>query len=137
MPREPAFDRWPIQDSEIIEFQLETNATEATAFIGVLRATLSELLAGRAKWQIIGPRPLDLDDATAGGTETDRQRPDVVISIGVRGEGDAGTIEDTLYRALREAGLRIGPIFVAGYPFGIERAQVLAKYTELNDASDR
>ncbi len=29
MAREPAFDRWPIQDSEIIEFQLETNAAEA------------------------------------------------------------------------------------------------------------
>jgi hypothetical protein len=58
------------------------------------------------------------------------------MSVGVRGEGDFGKIDEDIYRALGHAGLRVGLSGGSGYPFGPERERVLGTNSELRDNSD-
>ncbi|SDD23537.1 barstar family protein [Rhodococcus tukisamuensis] len=124
---------WPITAKEIVEFEFETTNADAAAMIEVIAFTLVERVGGWAKWQILDPVQLDSDDSVEHPAEPQRQRCDVVVSVGIRGEGDLGEIDEDVYVALRDAGLTVGSSTGAGYPFGAERERLLGKYSELRD----
>ncbi|MFI6432270.1 barstar family protein [Rhodococcus oryzae] len=127
---------WPITEKEIVEIQFETTNADAAATIEVIASTLAERVGGWARWQILDPVQLDVGDSAEHFVEQRRQRWDVVVSAGVRGEGDLGEIDEDIYRALGHAGLGVGSSSCSGYPFGAEKERVLGKYSELRDLSE-
>lgn len=127
---------WPITGQEIVEFQFDTTDADAAAAIEVIASTLEDRVGGWARWQILDPVRLD-GEASGGHLGAPQpQRCDVVVSVGIRGEGDLGEIDEDIQRAMHHAGLRMGSSMGAGYPFGAERERVLGKYSELRDSSD-
>ncbi|MET4611081.1 hypothetical protein ABIC28_002062 [Rhodococcus sp. PvR044] len=125
---------WPITAKEIVEFEFETTNADAAGMIEVIASTLEERVGGWARWQILDP--VQLDGSAEHLAEPQRRRCDVVVSVGVRGEGDLVEIDEDIYRALDHAGLRVGSSSGSGYPFGAERERVLGKYSELRDLSE-
>ncbi len=126
---------WPITEKEIVEFQFDTTNADAAAAIEVIGSTLEERVGRWARWQILDPVQLDVDDSAEYLVEQ-QQSCDVVVSVGIRGVGDLGEIDEDIYLALRHADLRVGSSTGAGYPFGAEKEHVLGKYSELRDSSD-
>ncbi|MCK8673946.1 barstar family protein [Rhodococcus sp. HM1] len=131
---DPPPDSWPIHAGEIVEFRIETLGRDAAAFIEVIESVLFELLGDRVRWQVLAPTPLDGADTTGREADGRLECCDVVVSFGVRGEGDIGGVEDALYAALRTAGIRAGAMWDTGYSFGAERERIFAKYSALGQS---
>ncbi|MET4611642.1 hypothetical protein ABIC28_002634 [Rhodococcus sp. PvR044] len=127
---------WPITEKEFVEFRFETTNTDAAATIEVIASTLEERVGGWARWQILDPVRLAVDDSSEHLLEQQRQCCDVVVVVGLRGEGDLGEIDEDIYRAVRHAGLITGSSRVSSYPFGAEKERILGEYSELRDDSD-
>jgi hypothetical protein len=130
----PPPDSWLIREREIVEYQFETTDRDAAAFLDVIRSALPELLSDWARWQVLAPTPLAVDEAVDQKAEHPLGPCDVVVSFGVRGEGDIGGVDEALYQELHNAGIRVGASRVTSYPFGAERERVLAKYGELGES---
>lgn len=131
----------PFRSTDILEYVLHLHAESDAAaanYAAALRPILDECLDGVDRWQILGPTTASVDTARHLRLSPEG-RQNMLITVGIRGEGDQAILDETIDDALPAvAGVTLDSMFTMFSPAGTEaHSKALRKYASLRCPSDR